>query len=140
MSALLPLLGSHIMGDMVVNSHGLAVLKRDARFSRHVLGIAGHCLIHAGFAAFFLYLAGYPAVLGALLVFAAHFTIDFSRCNLEKHLYGPGRLLMSRTEIIKAVLGKREAPMPQGWKIWVGINFGDQGAHVTSLFLIAGFL
>ena len=135
-----PLLGSHILGDMIFNSSRLAIFKRDARMVLHVTGIASHCLLHAGFAAVLLAATGWPVLGGTLLVFFSHFVIDFCRCNLEKKIYGPGRLLLNRAELFELVRGRRQEKLPPGTKLWAAINVCDQASHLACLFALSRWL
>lgn len=137
------LLISHFLGDVVFGSHKLSLLKRDPRFPQRLLGVGGHCGIHALVAGIILGLAHRPWLYGALLVLGIHFLIDFARSGVEMRLFGTGRIHVKRSELIAWISGKTRNPdkmkIRNLWP-WVMINFLDQGSHVVSLYFIAEVL
>ena len=140
LSTFLLLLTSHVMGDAVFTSYGLAVLKRSQGLSDQILAISYHSAIHGLFAGLFLLVLGKLWIKGALLVLVLHFAIDFLRCRVEVKLYGPGRIHVKRSELINWISGKnRETEKMNMGKIWPWflIHLLDQGAHLGSLYGIA---
>lgn len=143
-SVFVRLILAHLLGDFVFNSFGLAVLKRSSALRRQLLALAGHCGIHALLAA--LLLGGDTAfrLKGALLVFALHLAIDFTRSSLEIKLVGPDRVYMTRSELMGWLRGRGMATggPPPGDKIgkWFLTVVLDQGVHLGSLYWLARFL
>ncbi len=80
------LLISHVLGDGIFTSSRLAILKRNSGLFYQVLAIFCHTSIHAFFAGLLLLLAGGHWLKAALLVFALHFLIDFTRSRVEMML------------------------------------------------------
>jgi hypothetical protein len=105
MTPFLLLLMSHVLGDGVLTSNRLAVLKRNSGLIDQIIAIGLHTGIHAFFAGFLLLVVGRLWLRAALLVFALHFIIDYIRCKVEIRLFGPGRLLLRRSEIIAWIQG-----------------------------------
>ena len=108
MSPFILLLISHVLGDGIFTSSRLAIIKRNSGLSSQVLAIGLHTGIHALFAGFLLLVVGRLWLRAALLVFALHFIIDYIRCKVEIRLFGPGRLLLRRSEFLALILGNKK--------------------------------
>ena len=140
MSPFILLLISHVLGDAIFTSSRLAIIKRNSGLSSQVLAIGLHTGIHAIFAGFLLLVVGRLWLRAALLVFALHFIIDYIRCKVEIRLFGPGRLLLRRSEVIAWIWGANKDRLNidmSELRPWVLINTMDQGAHLVSLYVIS---
>jgi len=140
LNTFLLLIISHVLGDVVFTSYRLAVLKRNSEFSNQILAVGFHCTVHALFVGLLLLLFGGPWLKAALLVFVAHFLIDFLRCRVEIKLFGPDRIYVKRSELIAWVSGKakdREKMRISRLWAWLMIHALDQSAHLGSLYGIA---
>ena len=134
------LIVTHVLGDVVFTSYRLAVLKRNSEFSNQILAVGFHCTVHALFVGLLLLLFGGFWLKAALLVFVAHFLIDFVRCRVEINLFGPDRIHVKRSELIAWVSGNAKDPekmrISRLWS-WLMIHALDQSAHLVSLYGIA---
>lgn len=137
------LLLAHLLGDVIFPSYRLSLLKRDSRIPSRLLGIGGHAVIHACFAALLLFAGGGLWVKGACLVFVLHFAIDFGHSRIDIALYGPGHVFVKRSEFLRWISGKGDNPEKMNLKnlrTWFLTLFFDQVAHLVSLFFIANLL
>ncbi|WP_043807259.1 DUF3307 domain-containing protein [Desulfatibacillum aliphaticivorans] len=133
---LIYLIISHIIGDLVISFHRLAVMKRDPWIIRQAGGIGIHCMFHAVAAGILLSLVGYSGFKGALLVFGTHFTIDFARCKIEMRVWGAGKTYQT----IGSLIFSGENPIvrdPKGFLIWGCMLATDQIAHLSCLICIS---
>lgn len=140
MGPFLLLIGSHVLGDVVLSSSQLAVVKRSATPVRQAGAVFAHSGMH-GVLAYVLLLVGYRSMpVSGLLVFGAHFLIDWTRCRYEMGRFGADRLVVDRGQGLVQLMRPGswpaffEAPQHRAW-LW--INLVDQGAHVVSLYLIS---
>jgi hypothetical protein len=137
------LLIAHFCGDIIFASYRLAVLKRSSALPDQILGLAGHCCIHAFLAGIFLILAGFPWIEGAVLVFVFHFLIDFVRSSVDRERFGSGNVYVKRSEFVAWISGRSENRSKMNLRNlgpWFMINLLDQGAHMASLLIIATFV
>jgi len=140
MDPFLLLLLSHILGDVIFASNRLAVLKRKSGIFDQILANGWHTSLHAFFAGLIFFLADREWVWPSLLVFSFHFLIDFIRCKVEIHFFGPGRVLLTRKEVMVWIFRRKKAlrNIPKGTLApWFLINFTDQAAHLCSLYAIS---
>jgi hypothetical protein len=140
LNTFLLLIISHVLGDVVVNSYRLAVLKRNSAFCNQILAVGFHSSVHALFAGIFILLLGGYWLKAAMLILIAHFIIDFLRCRVEISLFGPGRIYVKRSELVAWILGKaKDAEKMKIGKLWpwLMIHVLDQSAHLGSLYIIA---
>jgi hypothetical protein len=140
MTPFLLLLMSHVLGDGVLTSNRLAVLKRNSGLIDQIIAIGFHTGIHAFFAGLFLLMVGRDFLKAALLVFFLHFFIDFFRCRMEIRLFGPNRLFLTRSEVMTWIFGNNKDHLnidkSKVWP-WLVLNILDQGAHLASLYVIS---
>lgn len=139
------LLAAHILGDVILGSQKLAILKRGYGFFTQVSGQMIHGLIHGFMAGFMLYLCpGKPDWLkGALYLFCIHVFIDVIRSNIEKGLFGSGKVHVKRSEFIEWIRRKTKDPEKMNFnnlKLWLFINILDQACHMISLYVITLFI
>jgi hypothetical protein len=135
------LLAAHILGDVIFASHKLATLKRGSRFLTQVSGQMIHGLIHGSLAGVMLYLCPGTQdwLKGAVFLFCIHIFIDVIRSNTEKKLFGPGKVLVKRSEFIDWIRRKTKDPEKMNFnnlKLWLSINILDQTCHMISLYII----
>ena len=136
------LLIAHFCGDILFASYRLAVLKRSSALPTQMLGVAGHCGVHALLAGILLFLARLPWIKTAVMVFTFHFVIDFVRSSVEKAIFGPGNIYVRRSEFVAWISGRsknRSKMNIRNLRPWFLINLLDQGAHIASLLIIAAF-
>ncbi len=139
MDPFLLLLMSHVLGDGVLTSNGLAVLKRNSGLIGQIIAIGLHTGIDAFFAGLFLLMVGRDFLKAALLVFFLHFFIDFVRCKVETRLFGPGGVLLRRAEVMAWIWRTNKGQQNidnSKLRPWFLINTIDQGAHLVSLYEI----
>ena len=137
------LLVAHFLGDVVFTSYRIALLKRSSRLLSQLIGVGGHCGIHALFAGFMLFFCHGSWLKGALLIFFFHFLIDLLRSSVDKHLFGHGRIHVKRSEFVAWVTGKSlnaEKMNMVNLRSWFVINILDQGAHLMSMLCVAFLL
>ena len=140
MDPFLLLLMSHVLGDGVLTSNRLAVLKRYSGLIDQIIAIGLHTGIHAFFAGLFLLMVCRDFLKAALLVFFLHFLIDLIRCRVEISLFGPGRLLLRRSEFMALILGNKKDNLnidKSELGPWVLINILDQVVHLSSIYVIS---
>ncbi|MBI9046755.1 MAG: DUF3307 domain-containing protein [Anaerolineaceae bacterium] len=135
-SPLLLLLTSHLIGDVVISSHYLAVMKRDARTGQQIAGIGIHCCFHAIAAGILLYWAGYTPLLGALLVFGQHFVIDLTRCRIEMKVWEPDKAYQTLSSLITARVNPLKTDK-KGFTVWAILLGADQSLHFSALYVIS---
>jgi hypothetical protein len=133
------------MGDVVFGSHKLAVLKRGTGVFPQLSGQMIHGLIHGLMACIMLYLCPGRVdwLKGAFYLFCIHIFIDIVRSNIEKRLFGPGKVHVKRSEFIEWIRGKSTNPEKMNFnnlRLWLIINILDQLSHLISLYIIAQFL
>jgi hypothetical protein len=136
------LLVAHFCGDILFASHRLAVLKRSSGLSNQLLGLVGHCCIHAFVAGIILFLARSPWIRATTMLFVFHFLIDFARSSLERHRFGPGIVYVKRSELVAWISGRSEDRSKmniRNLRPWLLINLLDQAAHLASLLIIATY-
>jgi hypothetical protein len=137
LNTLFLLLVSHVLGDVILTSYRLAVLKRNPDLFDQIRAVGYHSSVHAFCAGALLLVFGGPWLKAAMLVLILHFMIDFLRCRVEMRLYGPGRLYVKRSELFAWISGKSKDPekmkISKLWP-WFMIHFLDQGAHLASLY------
>ncbi|MFC1863870.1 DUF3307 domain-containing protein [Thermodesulfobacteriota bacterium] len=134
------LLIAHLLGDVIFNSYGLAILKRTPGVLNQIIGVGTHSLIHAVFAGMLLRSVEYNWLLGAALVFIQHFLIDYIRAITEMKLFGPGKVYVKRSEFLEWIIGKSDNPNKMNLKNlrpWFMINILDQASHVICLLIIS---
>ncbi|MBN1906522.1 MAG: DUF3307 domain-containing protein [Deltaproteobacteria bacterium] len=136
---------AHILGDVVFGSHKLAILKRGSGCLSQASGQMIHGLIHGFMAGVMLYLC--PGIQdwlkGALYLFCIHVLIDVIRSNIEKRLFGSGKVHVKRSEFIEWIRRKTKDPEKMNFnnlKIWLLINILDQVSHMISLCIITQFI
>jgi hypothetical protein len=139
------LLAAHIMGDVIFGSQKLAILKRGAGLLTQVSGQMIHGLIHGFLAGFMLYTC--PGRVdwfkGAAYLFCIHICIDIVRSNIEKRLFGSGKVHVKRSEFIDWIRRKTKDPEKMNFKnlkLWLSINLLDQICHIISLYIITLFI
>jgi hypothetical protein len=139
------LLAAHILGDVILGSHKLAILKRGSGFLTPMSGQMIHGLIHGSLAGVMLYLC--PGrqdwLKGAVYLFCIHIIIDIIRSNIEKRMFGPGKVHVKRSEFIDWIRRKTKDPEKMNFnnlKIWLLINILDQACHMISLYMITQFI
>ncbi len=140
MTPFLLLLMSHVLGDGVLTYNRLAIIKRNSGLSSQVLAIGLHTGIHALFAGFLLLVVSRLWLRAALLVFALHFIIDYIRCKVEIRVFGPGRLLLRRSEVIAWIWGTNKDQLnidTSELGPWVLINILVQVVHLSSIYVIS---
>jgi len=140
LNTFLLLIISHVLGDVVVNSYRLAVLKRNSALYNQILAIGFHSSVHALLAGIFILSFGGYWLKAAMLILIAHFVIDFLRCRVEISLFGPDRIYVKRSELIAWISGKAKGAekmkISKLWP-WLVIHVLDQSAHLGSLYVIA---
>ena len=137
------LLIAHFCGDILLASYRLAVLKRSSALQTQIVGVAGHCGVHALLAGILLFLSRLPWVNAAALVFVFHFVIDFVRSSVERRIYGPGNIYVRRSEFMAWIFGRSEDRSKMNIRnlgTWFLINLLDQSAHAASLLTIAALI
>jgi hypothetical protein len=135
------LLAAHILGDVILGSQKLAILKRGSGFLSQVSGQMIHGLIHGLLAGVMLYLCPGTQdwLRGALYLFCIHVCIDIVRSNIEKRLFGSGKVHVKRSEFIDWIRRKSANPEKMNFnnlKLWLSINILDQTCHMISLYII----
>jgi hypothetical protein len=134
------LLAAHLLGDVVVGSHRLTVLKRTSSLGSQFIGQGLHSFIHCLLAGILLFLTDNNWITGAVLVLFAHLLIDIVRSHSEIKLFGEGKVFVKKSEFIKWVSGKSDNPDKMNLKnlrTWLLINILDQVCHVISLYIIS---
>ena len=136
------LLVAHFCGDILFASHRLAVLKRGSGLSDQLLGLIGHCCIHAFVAGILLFLARSLWIRATTMLFGFHFLIDFVRSSVERDRFGSGIVYVKRSEFMAWISGRskdRSKMNIRNLRLWLLINLLDQAAHLASLLIIATF-
>jgi hypothetical protein len=134
------LLAAHFLGDVVIGSQRLTVLKRTPSFASQCIGQGLHSFIHAFLAGMFLSLRDTNWVEGGVLVFIVHLFIDLIRSHSEILLFGEGKVFVKRSEFMEWISGKTRNPEKMNFrtlKPWLLINVLDQVCHVISLLIIS---
>ena len=139
------LLAAHILGDIILGSHKLTILKRGSGFLTQASGQMIHGLIHGIMAGFMLYLCPGKQdwLKGALYLFCIHVVIDVIRSNTERRLFGSGKVHVKRSEFIEWIRRKTKDPEKMNFKnlkLWLSINILDQTCHMISLYVITQFI
>lgn len=135
------LLAAHFLGDVIFGSQKLAILKRGSGFLSQVSGQMIHGLIHGFLAGVMLYLCPGTQnwLKGAIYLFCIHLFIDVIRSNIERRVFGSGKVHVKRSEFIDWIRRKTKDPAKMNFnnlKLWLSINILDQVSHMISLFLI----
>jgi len=100
-----------------------------------------HGLTHGLLACFMLYLClgRVDWFKGALYLFCIHVFIDIVRSNIERRIFGTGKVHVKRSEFIDWIRRKSKDPEKMNFKnlkLWLSINILDQTCHMISLYII----
>jgi len=131
------LLLSHFLGDYVLYINKLSVMKRAPDPGEMFVGNGIHAFIHFICTMVVLVLVGFsPWIWTAVLVFLAHFTIDFTRCLLEMGVLNFGTKHVGPKRVVWACLTGDFSGLRKHGKFVVSALI-DQLIHVGSLYWIS---